>query len=141
MRNHNDTHTVSLSYQKGDALMRPDIETVSATFKDAKESSDGDITCVCPEYEARARSDQEFTVFANGATSCMRSGRAGRDFNREHCRPVREALGLGLEVEPGFIVETLFEGTLTLLCDSARSSRALTIARDREGDLWSDEIN
>ena len=120
--------------------MRPDIETVRAIFADAKESGTGPSHS-SPECEAEGRSGEEFTVFANGSTSCRRAGRAGRDFNREHCRRVREALGLCLEAEPGFIVETLFDGALTLLCDSARSSRALTIARSGNDDLWSDEIN
>jgi hypothetical protein len=60
--------------------MRPGIETIRATFEDAKESGAGAITFACPECEAEGRPGEEFTVFANGITSCRRAARAGRDF-------------------------------------------------------------
>src|SRR5215813_8430695 len=121
--------------------MRLDFNTVRTHYPDALESGDGAIHFLCPICEAEGHPGKDFTVFTNGATSCVRAAAAGRDFNREHCRPVREQLGLGVEKTAAFINEILFDGTLTLECDTSKSDKARTVARNCKDELHRDVID
>src|SRR5262245_5989742 len=104
------------------------LDDVRIPYPDAYETGDGAIHLECPICIAEGHPGKDFKIFANDATSCVRAAAGGRDFNREHCRPVRDRLGLGREPEPGWLTESLFGGRLNLQCAASKKERVLTVA-------------
>lgn len=104
-------------------MERINIDEVRKRFPEAKTTIDGGIQFNCPICEEEGRPNIEFTIFGNGATSCRHGARGGKDYNREHCAPVRESLALANSLSP-FIEKSLFDNTLTLeLAPSGRNVR------------------
>jgi DNA polymerase I-like protein with 3'-5' exonuclease and polymerase domains len=118
------------------------LDAVRIHYPDARESDDGAIHLPCPICLGEGHPGKDFTIFANEATSCVRAAGAGRDFNRDHCRPVRETLGLGAEKRFSFITSALFEGErqITLELDRVNKFAQFLTARNCKDVLHSAEL-
>lgn len=121
--------------------MRPDINTIREQYPDAREEKDGSIVFECPICRAEGHHGKTFTLFANGATSCPRAGAGGQAFNRSHCRPVRDMLGMGVEAVSSFISRVLFDGKLTIECDQAERGKVRLVARNCDSILGRNVIS
>src|SRR5262245_22486148 len=116
------------------------LDDVRVHYSDAEETGDGAIHWECRECLGEGYPGEDFTLFKSEATSCVRAARAGRDFNREHCRSQRDQLGLGRETAPARLTESLFEGRLTLQCAVSKKDRVLTVAINCDKTLARNEI-
>src|SRR5688572_15060805 len=117
------------------------LEQVSPHYPTARETGDGAITLPCPVCEAEGRPGEDFTLFANDATSCRHGARGGPDYNRKHCRPVRETLGLTDSPRQALITKVLFDGKLTIECEQSERGKVQLVARNCKSTLSRDIIS
>lgn len=119
-----------------------DLSAVSAKFSDARAEQDGAITFECPACRDEGHHNKQVKLFANGALACARFASAGRDANREHCAPIREALGLGAPSSASTLIEkVLFGGKLTIECSQAERGKVKLVARNCNSVLSRDVIS
>jgi len=118
--------------------MRLDI--VRNRFPDARQEKDGSIIFECPICRTEGHYNKQARLYVSGEISCSRFASAGADANREHCQPIREQLGLGAQPS-AFIVETLFDGALTLECEPAERGKMRIVARNCASVLNRDVID
>lgn len=107
-----------------------DLSAVSAKFSDARAERDGAITFECPACRDEGHNNKRVKLFANGALACARFASAGADANREHCAPIREALGMG-EESAAFISSTLFNAERQVTLEVERVSKAVQFVTAR----------
>ena len=107
-----------------------DLSAVSAKFSDARAEQDGAITFECPACRDEGHHNKQIKLFASGALACARFASAGQAANREHCAPIREALGMGAE-SAAFITSTLFDGERQVTIEIERVSKAVQFATAR----------
>jgi DNA polymerase I-like protein with 3'-5' exonuclease and polymerase domains len=120
--------------------MPHDLNSIRAHCPDARQDPDGSITFECPVCRGEGHHGKRARLYAYGALSCVRFAAAGADANRDHCAPLRETLGLGAQ-PVAFILETLFDGTLTLECEPAERGKARLVARNCASVLGRDVID
>lgn len=117
-----------------------DLSAVSAKFSDARAEQDGAITFECPACRDEGHHNKRIKLFASGALACARFASAGKEANREHCAPIREALGIGAQ-SSAFISESLFDGKLTLEVTPAERGKVLLLARNCSKVLHRDVLS
>lgn len=111
------------------------LDTLSEKLSDARQETDGSITADCFVCEAEGHPKKRIKLYAGTdgritGISCARFASAGKDANREHCAPIREALGLGAE-SSAFITSTLFDGERQVTIEIERLSKAVQFATAR----------
>jgi hypothetical protein len=79
------------------------LAEVREVYSDARPETDGSIVFECPVCLADGRPGKMCKFYANGALSCPSIAGIGPKPNREHCAPIREALGLSGEPARAFI--------------------------------------
>src|SRR5262245_27493648 len=116
------------------------LEDVQPYYPDARQEPDGSITFECPICRDEGHHGKRARLYVNGALSCVRFAAAGSDANREHCQPMREQLRL-VSQPSAFVIETLFDGTLTLECEPVERGKARLVARNCASVLNRDVID
>lgn len=112
------------------------LEHVRSKFPAARPENDGSITVPeCPVCRVEDHPQKSIKLYVNTAgklsgVSCSRYTNAGTEANREHCAPIREALGLGAE-SAAFISSTLFDGERQVTLEIERVSKAIQFATAR----------
>lgn len=108
-------------------------------FPTARQVGDGSITVPCPACETENRQTPA-KVFANGALSCPRAANISTEYNREHCRPLAEQLGLTQSASTA-LAETIAGGKYTLQALPAERGKTRVITTNGTGTLHRDTIN
>src|SRR5262245_54238122 len=107
------------------------LEDVQRKYPDAREETDGSISFECPVCESDGSPGKRVTLYASGGLSCVRFAIAGMSAaNRDHCRPIREALGLADDARKPFITKSLIDGKLTLEVWQVTRGKADLVARN-----------
>jgi DNA polymerase I-like protein with 3'-5' exonuclease and polymerase domains len=115
------------------------IAMLRKTFPDARPAGDGSILFACPVCAAEGRQTHA-KLFDNGALSCPRAAGISTDFNREHCAPIREQLGL-VGSSLSRMAETIAEGKYTLEAKPSERGKATITARNGTGIIHLDTFS
>jgi len=117
------------------------LEEVQVHCPDARQEPDGSKVFECPICRADGHPGKQAKLYDSGWLSCSRFASAGVDANREHCAPIREALGLSTSPAPAFITKSLFDGALTVECSTAERGKVQLVARNCNSILNRDVIS
>jgi hypothetical protein len=124
------------NFRLGGLMITQTLEHVRSKFPAARPENDGSITVPeCPVCRDENHPQKSLKLFVGAAgrltgVSCARFANAGQAANREHCAPIREALGFGVE-STAFITSMLFDGERQVTLEIERVSKAVQFVTAR----------